>query len=569
LEFTIWNGCPGAGKTDRVRRLGEENIEKYGLSGTLIITFSRPGAEEITRRLRGDVPGYTHHGLGWKIVRMGAKSREEKVPHIADEKRARKVMEWAIVQESAALEYQEAQADMARVRDRGMEMETLSPVSQKVIRRYLKKLKDEHLIDFTGIMERARWELENNPMVKAAYEGWHIIEDEFHDANPYLEWPIIELLLRGAESFDGFASPSQTIYRFRGANWNVLKELFSRGRDVTEEFLQINHRSTKEIVDAARLLAGPDASDMVSEKGTSGEKVQLVDAVRPEMEVDAAMRQIAIWRSRGIPEKEIAVLGRTYNGLLAVERSLRQRKILYRLSGNRPDFLAGSEIRALYGYQRLAMNPMDDSILEAIIDYPPCGIGARTRQMLRGDEELTWDHLVSALGEPKKFRPQVLERIRKILDLREEWDGLDESDLSVKEKVGKVVEGSEIQDYLMTEGDWPTLKALQETIETASEFSSLGEFTERLGDDAKTPRAAEGITLSTMHGAKGCQYDAVLITQFADGLIPMNKGDEVEEKNLAFVALSRPRYHLTITINRTARMSPFLMGMELENTPWP
>jgi superfamily I DNA/RNA helicase len=75
--------------------------------------------------------------------------------------------------------------------------------------------------------------------------------------------------------------------------------------------------------------------------------------------------------------------------------------------------------------------------------------------------------------------------------------------------------------------------------------------------------------MATLHGSKGCQWDAVLIHQFADGLIPMSKGDEIEERNLAFVGLSRPRYHLTMTINRSAKISPFLMGMQLENTPWP
>jgi DNA helicase-2/ATP-dependent DNA helicase PcrA len=569
VDFTVWNGCPGSGKTDKVKKKAEENIEKYGLSGTLIITFSRPGAEEITKRLRGDMQGFTHHGLGWKVIRMGAKSRDEKAPRIADEKRARRAMEQAIVDVGTALECQEVMSDMALVRERGMEKESISPDAKKAIDRYLEILKDGKMIDFTGIMERARWELENNPMVSAAYDQLRIIEDEFHDTNPYLEWPIIEILLRKAQSFDGYASPSQTIYRFRGANWPMLKERFSMGRNVREEALNLNYRSTKEIVDAARLLAGPDARDMVSEKGPSGERVQLVDAIRPEMEVDAAMRQIAIWRRMGIPDKEIAVLGRTHNGLLAIERALRLRKIPYQLVGNKPDFLAGSEMRAYAGYLRLARDPMDDGILESVVDYPPCGFGARTRQMMRGDDVLSWDHLIAALAEPKKFRPQVIERVRKILDLREEWYGLGESKLGVREKAEKVLDDSEIRDYLMTEGDWTSITAMQETVNGAVEFSSLGEFSEKLEECTKEPRAADGIKMATLHGSKGCQWDAVLIHQFADGLIPMSKGDEIEERNLAFVGLSRPRYHLTMTINRSAKISPFLMGMQLENTPWP
>jgi DNA helicase-2/ATP-dependent DNA helicase PcrA len=569
VDFTIWNGCPGAGKTEKVRELAEDNLRQFGLSGTLVITFSRNGAEEITRRLRGDVPGCTHHGLAWKIVRMGAKSRGERAPRIADEKRARQTMERAIVEEHAAQEWAEVQAQMAGVRDRGMEMESLPPISRNVIRRYRNILRKQRMIDFTGIVEQARWELEHNPNIGMAYDGWRIIEDEFHDANPFLEWPMIEILLQKAASFDGFASPSQQIYRFRGADWGALSGRFSRGRAVKEEFLRINHRSSQEIVDAARLLAGPDARDMVSAKGESGEKVQLIDANRPEMEVDAAMRQIANWRRRGIPEKEIAVLGRTHNGLLAIERALRQRGIPYVLAGKRPDFLAGSEMRALSGYLRLALDPQDDSLLEAVIDYPPCGIGARTRQILRGDDAMTWDHLAAALAKPGTLRPQVLERIRKILDLREEWNGLAECGMCVKEKAEMVLEGSEIRDYLLTEGEWATLAAVQSTIESAVEFSSLGEFAEQIEEDTRKPRALEGITLSTLHGAKGCQWDAVLIAQFADGLIPMSKGDEIEERNLAFVGLSRPRRSLTLTINRSARMSPFLTGMSLENSPWP
>lgn len=569
MKFTIVNGCPGGGKTDRVVRQTEENVQKYGPSGNLIITFSRTGAEEITKRLRGDILAYTHHGFGYKIVRLGAKSREEKAPMIADEKKSRQIMERAIVKVGAALDCADVMADMARVRERGMDMEALPENVQKVIRQYRVFLKDQKLLDFAGILERARWELENNPSVRMAYERWNILEDEFHDTNPWTEWPIIELLAQGAESFTGFASPSQTIFMFRGADYPLLQKKFSAGREVREEFLRVNYRSTKEIVDAARLLAGPDASDMVSAKGPSGEKVQLIDAIRPEMEIDAAMRQIAAWKREGIPFKEMAVLGRSHKVLLPIEQALLQRGVSYVLNGHQEDFLTGSEMRAYAGYLRLAVDPMDDSVLEAIIDYPPCGIGARTRRMLRGDETLGWDHLIAALAEPNRYRPQVIERVRKILDLREEWDELAQSKLGIQEKAEKVLEGSEIRDYLLTEGDWATLTAMQKMIEGAVEYSSFGEYAERMEADTRTARAAEGITLSTMHASKGIQKEAVLIAQFADGLVPMSKGDEVEERNLAFVSLTRPKTHLTITNNRTAGISPFLMGMQVENTPWP
>jgi DNA helicase II / ATP-dependent DNA helicase PcrA len=572
-------GPPGAGKTRLLVETAQNEINDHGGLGMMITTFSREAAEVATKRLGGDVTAVTHHGLAGRILRTSAKVCGTKEPVIFDEKKARATLERAIVKEEARLSVEDVQADMVRLREKGAKESTVSELSRKVIRRYMANLEAAKAVDFTGMLERAARELKN-PQLAELFRNCYMLVDEAQDANPYTELPILLELQKQSRSFTAFASPSQEIYRFRGADWIKLLERMRQAGEVLEDFdsLKDNHRSSPEIVAACKVLAGPDACRMVATTPSEGKPVYLVDAINPEMETDAILHQVAEWteecdrveaEGKEAKRRTIAVLARTHNILLPVQKALRQRGISYTLSGKRPDFLAGNEVQALAGYLKLAVEPMSDRMLETIINFPPAGIGLRARTAMRGDKYLTWDSLITALAEAKekKYAPSIIQRILHILDLREKW--VEIRRLPVMEAAGRVLEDSEIMHYLTQEGDWTALQALQDVIRTGAEFRTLEDFAEHLDAEARKPRGVGGVELATLHGAKGAEWNYVAIAQFADRIIPMSKSDEKEEKNLAFVGLSRAMNAMTITLNRSVQPSPFLANMPVESVTWP
>jgi DNA helicase-2/ATP-dependent DNA helicase PcrA len=337
--------------------------------------------------------------------------------------------------------------------------------------------------------------------------------------------------------------------------------------------MQRNYRSTPEIVNAVRPLAGPDASNMRAVRDSMGVPVRAVDALNPEMEADYVGRQLSEWidkfKANGVPLNQIAVLTRVHSQHNLLQVAFRMRNLPFQMIGNGRAVFEREEIHALLGYLRLAMDPMDDTVLETIVNFPPCGIGARTRYKLRGDDLLRWDHLIRVLAEPEDWRPQVVRRVHRILDLRELFDQLAERKLHLVDFVAKVADLSNIPDYLNSEGDFTGHRALRDLIELGHEFGRVSEFIRYLKDEVARPSRAEGVQLATIHASKGREWKAVLLPGFNDGLLPLEAGDPSEEKNVAFVGMTRAKDQLVVTMSRPRPASPFLTRLPLEMSRWP
>jgi len=559
---------PGAGKTQRLVSEIQERLQQ-GISPYMILatTFTREAAREIAGRLGDEVPIRTLHGLGHWLIRLARQTRGDRLPRIVSEDGSLAIMERAIKElDVRYIEPRQALDDMARVRERGGREETLHPAVLEVIERYRAILKADNLLDFTGILDEARRELES-PELREFLSGLCIFVDEGQDVNPHTEWPILEILREGAREFLMFASPSQQIYGFRGASWEKLCELFPDGLQV--ESMRENYRSTPEIVRAAARLAGPDADSMLATRPSIGSAVIAVDALNPELEADFVGRQVAEWVEVGVPLQEIAVLTRVHSMQNSVQISLRARDIPFQIVGGRRSIFQREETEAALGYLRLALDPMDDGVLETILDFPPCGMGVRTRHRLRGDDRLTWDHLFKAFAKPEGIRPQAIRRILQIFDLREELDEIVRAELPLRHTIHRVLELSEIPSYLNGEGDLHAARSVHDLMEAGMEFGTLGEFVDYLQGEVRRPREAQGVQLSTLHAAKGREWDAVIIPGFQEGLLPLDGADPGEERNLAFVGMSRPRDRLALTLNRTGPPSQFLARLPAQFSTWP
>lgn len=564
---------PGAGKTRYLVNVINDHINN-GVSPYDIvpITYSRQGAMEITRRTQGEVTGQTNHGYCLGIIKLACKLRGSQPPHVANEDEIKRLMERAIEETgvSQIISIGDAMKAYSTISNTVTELSSMMPEMQMVILRFKEILNSEGLLDFAGILTEALKELQD-PAVQSYYSGRHILLDEGQDISPTGEWPVIEELIKTANSLIMFASPSQQIYGFRGANWSELEKLFPS--DYQTERMLKNHRSTPEIIACSSVLAGDDAKGMIPMRASIGSPVRWVDAVSDDMEYDFIAHQIAAWRNMPdpVPWDQIAILTRLHRQTGPIERVLRSRDIPISIVGSKKSFFESQEAQALLGYIRLALNLMDDSVLESIIDYPPAGIGTRRRFQIRKDDKMNWDHLVDVLYDKDNHPDYVIDRIQEITYLRDDLRIL-MSNPTIKttsDKLNEIVKISGITDYLASDGDRSGIQMMDGLIMESAKIGSLNEFADYLSDEIKRPRAASGVQLSTLHSSKGREWSAVIMPGMQNGILPHENADEKEERNLAFVGMTRAMDHLVMTSSRETKLSPFLEGTWQKEEVWP
>jgi len=562
---------PGAGKTRRLVGMIKDLIDS-GVSpfNILPMTFSREGAMVITDKMDGEVVGKTNHGFCLSVVKLACKMRGETAPHIAGDEEVKKIMKRAIQETdvSSIVEFGDVMKDYNSICESGKSLDSIMPESRVVITRYRQIMASEGLLDFPGILERANKELDD-PDICSFYDGLHIFLDEGQDISPTGELPVIQKLFPKAEGATMYASPSQEIYSFRGSNFKTVRDMLPS--NLIEEFMLENHRSTPEIIQASSVLAGDDAKGMIP-VNPSGSKVKWADAINNDMEYDFIAHQINEWRSNfKLPWEQIAILVRLHDQTGPIERTLRARGIPISIVGTKSSIFERPEAQGLLGYVRLALNIMDDSVLETIIDFPPVGIGTRRRHAIRTAETLTWNDLSLALYNRDDHPDYVYDRIQGIVWLREELKRIMRSTYypTTVDKLQAIIKCSGINDYLLAEGDRTGTRALDNLLDEAKNLRSIGEFADYLKVEVERSRVPKGVQISTLHTSKGREWQAVLMPGMQQGILPFEKGDPQEEKNLAFVGMTRAKEHLVLTSSRESKMSPFLEGTSQERIIWP
>jgi DNA helicase-2/ATP-dependent DNA helicase PcrA len=273
-------------------------------------------------------------------------------------------------------------------------------------------------------------------------------------------------------------------------------------------------------------------------------------------------------KTGAIPLKEMAVLMRTNAQTRPFEEELTRRRVPYRVVGGLR-FWQRAESKDALAYLRLAVRPGDLLSFERVINVPARGIGAATMDVLRSAAR---DHRLS-LPEAARQLPDGLSP-RARLSLEKFFSVLDEAperfeELTPGDFVGWLLEATGL--FAMYEGDAEDRVARRENLqqlaaavaEAAARGQELEEFLDSVAllEENDDEGAADGISLMTLHSAKGLEFDVVFLAGLEDGLLPhANSRDEPEgleeERRLAYVGMTRARKWLALTGAR----SRFLFG---------
>jgi DNA helicase-2/ATP-dependent DNA helicase PcrA len=397
----------------------------------------------------------------------------------------------------------------------------------------------------------------------------YIMVDEYQDTN-VAQYLWLRLLAQGSNNVCCVGDDDQSIYGWRGAEIeNILR--FERdfpGAKIIR--LEQNYRSTGHILAAAGgVIArneGRLGKTLWSDSG-DGEKVAIRGLWDGEAEARYVGEEIEQLQRKGWKLNQIAILVRAGFQMREFEERFMQLGLSYRVIGG-PRFYERQEIRDALAYLRVIAQPNDDLALERIINLPKRGIGDSTLQILHTHGRARGVPLYEAilqLVETDELKPKIRETLRRLMGDFERWRGL-VSTMAHTELAGMMLDES---GYMaMWQGDKSPdapgrIENLKELVTGMAAFESLAAFLEHIAlvFEVQDDSVEDAVTLMTLHGAKGLEFDAVFLPGWEEGLFPSQRSmDEnglkglEEERRLAYVGLTRARKRAFISYAANRRM---------------
>lgn len=402
----------------------------------------------------------------------------------------------------------------------------------------------------------------------------YMLVDEYQDTN-VAQYLWLRLLAQGSNNICCVGDDDQSIYGWRGAEVeNILRfEKDFQGAKVIR--LEQNYRSTNHILNAA---AGVIANNgdrlgktLWSEAG-NGEEVQvhgLWDGQAEARWVGEEIEQLQRPRNgeKGWSLGEMAVLVRAGFQTREFEERFIQIGVPYKVIGGQR-FYERLEIRDALAYLRIVMQPADDLALERIINTPKRGLGDATVNILYSyarARSISLNDSIMDITQTDELRPKVKGTLMKFMDDLSRWRGLMD-EMEHAELAALILEESGYLDMWKTDKTPEApgrLDNLKELVSGMQEYDSLQEFLEHVALVLENQNSTGGefVSLMTLHGAKGLEFDAVFLPGWEEGLFPSQKTmDEnglkglEEERRLAYVGITRAKKRAYITHVSNRRM---------------
>ena len=571
----------GSGKTrvltHRVAHLINQGTHPMRI---LAITFTNKAADEMRERVEALVGAVaermwvsTFHSACVRILRMNAEQiGYPKNFSIYDQQDAQRLIGYVIRDRGLDPKRFPARGAQARISLWKNELigwqtalsdadNTFDTKHAEIYREYQSRLLNAGAMDFDDLLVNTVKLFREHKDVLAQYQQRfeHILIDEYQDTN-VAQNEIVLMLGDAHHSVCVVGDTDQSVYRFRGADFRNILQFENAFPEVTVVVLAQNYRSTQTILDAANAVISNNQERKPKELWTDigvGDLVVRYYAADEFDEAQFAVSQLAkLKKSRGRQWRDMAVFYRTNAQSRVLEESLMQAGVPYKVIGG-TRFYDRREIRDALAYIRCAANPLDEVSLKRILNVPKRGIGDTT--VARLDAYANKERVGFALALRRTadagVGPAAAKAIAAFVALLDDLQSrLDEGPGLVLRhalEASGYIKELEAEDTIESEG---RLENLQELIGSASEFTQVDEFLERVALIADTDQidSDNHVTLMTLHSAKGLEFPVVFIVGMEEGIFPhsralVDQSELEEERRLAYVGITRAKEKLFLT----------------------
>jgi DNA helicase-2/ATP-dependent DNA helicase PcrA len=440
--------------------------------------------------------------------------------------------------------------------------EQITPQVADVQKRYIARKRATNAMDFDDLLALWLRLLQEHADVCEHYQRrfQFILVDEYQDTNR-LQSDLIDLLAERHHNVTVVGDDAQSIYAWRGANFQNIFKFPKRYPEAKVFKIETNYRSTPEILKVANAAIAANTEQFTKELAParkSGLKPALVACSDAAQQAAFIAQRVAELPEEGVDLNQVAVLYRSHFHALELQLELTRRNIPFSItSGIR--FFEQAHIKDATAYLKLVANPRDELAFKRVALLLP-GIGAK------GADKIWKIFFTKMEGTPSSVpknpglepnhsgqqRSAALQACSKSIPAK----------AAAASKMLRIVMDAGYDDYLKENfaNYRNRLEDLEQLAVFAYQFGSVEEFLTQLalltnveaedGDTAN--RDADRIRLSTIHQAKGLEFDVVFVIMLCDGLFPSDRSmktdeGEEEERRLFYVAITRAKNELYLS----------------------
>ncbi len=577
---------PGSGKTrvitERIRYL----VQEKGVypASILVITFTRASAMEMKQRYQGLSSGHsggvhfgTFHAIFFMILKHAYHFTADNI--IRDEVRyeiLRRIISETDLEIQDEREFLgDLEAEISRVKGSRIELSNYySPlcaneVFQEMFRKYQKALEQKRLIDFDDMLVYCYELLSERPDICKIWQQQfpYILIDEFQDISR-VQYDIVRLLGEPNHNIFIVGDDDQSIYGFRGAKPEMMKQFLKDYPEAEQCLLGVNYRCALPIVEAAGKVIAKNRNRMPKKisaaKGRktatnskySSEVLEIREFAQLSEENDTIREKIMEYRSQGIPYQEMAVLFRTNTQARSLSSKLMEFNIPFIMKERLPNLYEHWIVQDILTYVRIAQGNRERGQVLRVINRPKRYVhrNAFTEPYVDFEE-------LKSFYEDKDWMLDRLEQLQYDLSML--------AKMKPYAAVNFIRRGIGYDEYIREYADYRGIRAddmmeiLDELLEEArgqdsfdTWFDYMQAYKEELKEQAKKNYGQQGkgdndsVMLMTMHGAKGLEFECVFIPDANEGITPHSKSvlnaDMEEERRMFYVAMTRAKEHLHI-----------------------
>ena len=589
--FNLILAGPGSGKTRvityRVAYLIARGVPAESI---LLVTFTRRAAREMIGRLEGligpqasKVWAGTFHHVGNRLLRRSAQvlgyganftilDAEDQLDlvRLAMEDAGlvgtgRMAPKPAAVQHTLSFAFNVRRPLKEVVLERNPDWQEWVPNLEAAEAAYAKRKKAANCMDYDDLLGQWARLLDEFPDQRAAQAKMfrHLLIDEMQDTNS-VQADLIETLAReGSGNLTAVGDDAQSIYRFRGANYDNILKFPERNPGTSIFRLETNYRSTPEIVAFTNASIARNASGfpktLVSARG-KGARPLVVPAADVHEEADFLAQQILELRDEGLPLGRMAVLYRNHHDSILLQAELVSRGVPYTVrSGLR--FFEQAHIKDVLAYCRILVNARDEPAWRRLLLLLP-GVGPAKASALCGRLIAAPDPLGAlATAETMALVPAKSKGFFAgfVADLRKVEKAGPETNPSAA--IGAILQGG-YPDIVRARYERPDnrIADIEQLVVLASRYDSLERLIADLMlagdvygvDGLESDEPTDHLVLSTIHQAKGLEWSRVFVPRLVEEGFPSARalgepGGEDEERRVFYVAVTRAEDELYLT----------------------
>ena len=442
----------------------------------------------------------------------------------------------------------------------------------RIYHAYETRKKALNAMDFDDILTNCLQLLEDNEKIRERYQERfrYILVDEYQDTNS-IQYKLVEVLAGKHRNLLVVGDDFQSIYSWRGADFRNIINFPDKYPDAQVYKLETNYRSVPEILNVANGCIAGNPEQFQKELRAVRGKHQLPFVVRVgdgNQQADYIISKIQQYQRQGRELKDIAILYRSHFHAMELQLNLTRQRIDYVItSGVR--FFEQAHIKDACAILRIIHNPADELSFTRLLGLMP-GVGPKTVMKLWNQ----FDQRFSVSNEasrtllrntmPKKAQPLWL-KIDRIFQLVQEEN--------LRHNPSEIVhlfnEYFYDQYAVETFDNYPRrAEDVGELMTFCGQFDTLDEFLNELAlvtniekEEGNNPEDEnKGVRLSTIHQAKGLEFDVVFVVWLTDGMFPSGRsldeaGGEAEERRLFYVVTTRAKddLHLMVPSYRRQR----------------